>query len=85
MINNLLPNERLESFWGAVGRGIRPFLCISLKNFHFDFRIMRQSTAILYPDQIKVNYLSFCCRGSDNHAFILILLIWSGFCLSLVI
>ena len=25
---NLLPNERLESFWDALWLGIRPFLCL---------------------------------------------------------
>ena len=29
---NLLPNERLESFWDALWLGIRPFLCLIVEN-----------------------------------------------------
>ena len=33
---NLLPNERLESFWDALWLGIRTFLCFKISNWrHF--------------------------------------------------
>ena len=33
---NLLPNERLESFWDALWLGIRTFLCFKMSNWsHF--------------------------------------------------
>ena len=33
---NLLPNERLESFWDALWFGIRTFLCFKMSNWsHF--------------------------------------------------
>ena len=30
---NLLPNERLESFWDALWLGIRTFLCFKMSNW----------------------------------------------------
>ena len=31
---NLLPNERLESFWDALWLGIRTFLCLKVCKIH---------------------------------------------------
>ena len=35
---NLLPSERLESFWDALWLGIQPLLCCVLELSVFDYR-----------------------------------------------
>ena len=38
---NLLPNERLESFWDALWLGIRTFLCFKMSNWsHFGVKFI---------------------------------------------
>ena len=68
---NLLPNERLESFWDALWPGIRTFLCFKMSNW--------SQLGVNFNDFINCSGHFGIDLGSFGGHFGVVFGIWGGF------